>query len=73
MDVISSLPANWDSVLVVLLFAAVLIVLIAKKQYAILTRSFFHLSPEPRRNTAAARAQRNWRRSLSNCTRKSRR
>ena len=46
MDVISSLPANWDSVLVVLLFVAVLIILIAKKQYAILDKIVFSLVTE---------------------------
>ena len=37
-----------------------------------LIKSFFHSSPKPRRNTAAARVRRNWRRSLSSYTPKSR-
>lgn len=46
MDILNFLLVNWDSVLVVLLFAAVLILLIAKKQYAILDKIVFSLVTE---------------------------
>lgn len=46
MDILNFLLANWDSVIVVLLFAAVLITLIAKKQYAILDKIVFSLVTE---------------------------
>ena len=46
MDILNFLLVNWDSVLVVLLFVAVLIILIAKKQYAILDKIVFSLVTE---------------------------
>lgn len=49
MDILNFLLVNWDSVLVVLLFVAVLIILIAKKQYAILDKIVFSLVTEAER------------------------
>ena len=49
MDILNFLLAHWDSVLVVLLFVAVLIILIAKKQYAILDKIVFSLVTEAER------------------------
>ena len=46
MNVLVFLLANWDSVLVVLVFAAVLVTLIAKKQYAVLDQIVFSLVTE---------------------------
>lgn len=46
MEVINFLAQNWDSVLVVLLVVAVIIVLIAKRQYAILDKIIFSLVTE---------------------------
>lgn len=46
MNILSFLLANWDSVLVVLVFAAVIIVLITKKQYVILDKIVFSLVTE---------------------------
>lgn len=46
MDILNFLLANWDSVLVALVFLAVLIILIAKKQYAILDKIVFSLVTE---------------------------
>ncbi len=46
MGVINFLVQNWDSVLVVLLAAAVIIFLIAKRQYAILDKIIFSLVTE---------------------------
>ncbi len=46
MDVLNFLLQNWDSVLVVVLLIAVIIVLIAKRQYAILDKIIFSLVTE---------------------------
>lgn len=46
MEILTFLLAHWDSVLVVLIFAAVLIILIAKKQYAVLDKIVFSLVTE---------------------------
>ncbi len=46
MDVLNFLLQNWDSVLVVLLVVAGIIVLIAKRQYAILDKIIFSLVTE---------------------------
>jgi hypothetical protein len=49
MNILMLLAANWDSVAVVVLFLAVVLVLIARKQYDILDKIIFALVTEAER------------------------
>ena len=56
MKIIAFLLANWDSVLVVLAFLALIVVLIKRGETAVLNRILFGLVTKAEKNSAAERA-----------------